>query len=84
MTLEQAIKENPYDPNRGNLSAYCRYLRYNVDDFYTKTNDEVKTIFKDQTVRDMIKSKITMNECRLVMGLNPIDFPSSKDGGKQL
>ena len=47
MTLEQAIKENPYDPNKGNLSAYCRYLRYNVDDFYTKTNDEVKTKIKD-------------------------------------
>lgn len=49
MTLEQAIRRNPYDPNEGNLSAYCRYLRYNVDDFYTKTNDEVKKIFKDYT-----------------------------------
>lgn len=49
MTLTQAIKENPYDPNRGNISAYCRYLRYNVDDLYTKTNDEVKAIFKDYT-----------------------------------
>ncbi len=47
MTLKQAIKENPYDLNQGNISAYCRYLRYNVDGFYTKTNDEVKTIFKD-------------------------------------
>lgn len=49
MTLEQAIKQNPYDSNKGNLSAYCRYLRYNVDDFYTKTNDEVKKIYKDYT-----------------------------------
>lgn len=47
MTLKQAIIKNPYDPNEGNLSAYCRYLRYNVTGFYTKTNDEVKTIFKD-------------------------------------
>ena len=49
MTLKQAIKENPYDPHKGNLSAYCRYLRYNVDRFYTKTNDEVKKKFKDYT-----------------------------------
>ena len=49
MTLKQAIRKNPYDPNEGNLSAYCRYLRYNVDDFYTKTNDEVKKIYKDYT-----------------------------------
>lgn len=49
MTLKQAIIKNPYDPNEGNLSAYCRYLRYNVDDLYTKTNDEVKAIFKDYT-----------------------------------
>lgn len=49
MTLKQAIRENPYDSNEGNLSAYCRYLRYNVDGFYAKTNDEVKEIFKDYT-----------------------------------
>lgn len=49
MTLEQAIKENPYDSKKGNLSAYCRYLRYNVDDFYPKTNDEVKKMYKDYT-----------------------------------
>lgn len=49
MTLKQAIKENPYNPNKGSLSAYCRYLRYNVDGFYTKTNDEVKKKYKDYT-----------------------------------
>lgn len=57
MTLERAIRENPYDHNRGNISAYCRYLRYNVDDFYTKTNDEVKKIFKDYT-----ESEVKENE----------------------
>lgn len=45
--IEQAIKSNPYDPNKGNISAYCRYLRYNVDGFYSKSNDEVKKIFKN-------------------------------------
>lgn len=49
MSLERAIRENPYDPDKGNLSAYCRYLRYNIDGFYTKTNDEVKEIYKDFT-----------------------------------
>ena len=47
MTLEQAIRKNPYNHDEGNLSAYCRYLRYNVNGFYTKTNDEVKKIYKD-------------------------------------
>lgn len=47
MTLEQAIRKNPFNPEEGNLAAYCRYLRYNVTGFYTKTNDEVKKIYKD-------------------------------------
>lgn len=42
MTLEQAIERNPYDPSKGNMSAYARYLRYNVDGFYTKSNEEVR------------------------------------------
>ncbi len=55
MTLEEAIRRNPYDPERGNKSAYCRYLRYNVDGWYQldskavlrrwqKTRIEVKVI----------------------------------------
>lgn len=46
VTLEQALKENPYNPQRGNESAYCRYLRYRVKGFYTKTNKEVRTLWK--------------------------------------
>ena len=45
-TLEKALKENPYDSKRGNEAAYCRYLRYRVEGFYTKTNSEVKAIWK--------------------------------------
>jgi hypothetical protein len=56
MTLKQAIKENPYDPNQGNLSAYCRYLRYNVTGFYTKTNNEVKAIYKDYMEIDDVEA----------------------------
>ena len=46
ITLEEALKENPYDSERGNKAAYCRYLRYRVEGFYTKTNKEVKDIWK--------------------------------------
>lgn len=42
MTIEEAIANNPYNNKVGNLSAYCRYLRYNVDGIYNKTNAEVK------------------------------------------
>ena len=45
-TLEKALVENPYDPERGDETAYCRYLRYRVKGFYTKTNSEVKAIWK--------------------------------------
>ena len=48
-TLEKALKENPYDSERGNEAAYCRYLRYRVKGFYTKTNREVKDIWKAYT-----------------------------------
>lgn len=41
MTLEEALKRNPYDPKRGNKSAYCRYLRYNVDGWYQLDSKEV-------------------------------------------
>lgn len=44
MTLQQAINNNPYNPNRGNLSAYIRYLRYNVDGYYNKSSKEVRDI----------------------------------------
>ena len=48
-TLEEALKENPYDSERGNETAYCRYLRYRVKGFYAKTNREVKDIWKTYT-----------------------------------
>ena len=42
MTLYEAIRRNPYDPERGNESAYCRYLRYNVDGWYQLDSNEVR------------------------------------------
>lgn len=41
MTNEEAIKRNPFDANRGNESAYCRYLRYNVTGWYNLDSKEV-------------------------------------------
>ena len=46
MTLIEAVTRNPYDPKKGNESAYCRYLRYNVDGYYTKPIEEVKALWK--------------------------------------
>lgn len=47
MKLDRALKENPYDENIGNESAYTRYLRYNVDGFYNKKSSEVRKIWKE-------------------------------------
>lgn len=41
MTIDEAIKKNPFDPNKGNKSAYCRYLRYNVEGWYNLDSKEV-------------------------------------------
>ena len=46
MTLIEAVTRNPYDLKKGNESAYCRYLRYNVDGYYTKSIAEVKALWK--------------------------------------
>lgn len=52
MTLKQAMLENPYDAKKGTKSAYARYLRYNVDGFYEKTNDEVKELWAKEQGND--------------------------------
>lgn len=41
MTIEEAMRRNPFDPKKGNKSAYCRYLRYNVDGWYHLDSKEV-------------------------------------------
>ena len=47
ITLEEALKRNPYDTNKGSLSAYIRYLRYNVDGFYELESKEVRKILEE-------------------------------------
>lgn len=44
MTLQQAMQKNPYDCNKGNLSAYVRYIRYNVDRMYNKKSKDVQNL----------------------------------------
>lgn len=53
MTLEKAILNNPYDKNKGNISAYIRYLRYNVDGFYNMSSKEVR-----ERLENHLKEKI--------------------------
>ena len=64
MTLEQAIKRNPYDPEKGNESAYCRYLRYNVDGWYSLDNKEVCKRWKNGKENNMIYKYDFLDEIR--------------------
>lgn len=52
MTIEEAIKKNPFDPNKGNESAYCRYLRYNVEGWYNLDSKEVLRRWVESEVKD--------------------------------
>lgn len=48
MTLDRALKQNPFNNDCGNLPAYIRYLRYNVDGWYNKTSQEVSQILQEE------------------------------------
>ena len=52
MTIEEAIKKNPFDPNKGNQAAYCRYLRYNVEGWYNLDSKEVLRRWKVRKKND--------------------------------
>lgn len=54
MTLEQAMERNPYDPNRGSIGAYIRYLRYNVDGWYFRDSKDIR---KELTDKNLIGNK---------------------------
>ena len=41
MTITEAILKNPFNPNKSNQTAYCRYLRYNVEGWYSLDSKEV-------------------------------------------
>ena len=48
MTLEEALKYNPYDPNKGSKAAYCRYLRYNVRGYYRLPSSSVRILWEEE------------------------------------
>lgn len=51
MTLERALKENPYDRERGKAGAYIRYLRYNVDGWYNRKSEDIRKELGEREVQ---------------------------------
>lgn len=52
MTLDEAIRRNPYNPKKGNEAAYCRYLRYNVEGWYHLDTKEVLRRWQKVRIRN--------------------------------
>ena len=42
MKFIDAIKRNPYDPKKGTIGAYIRYLRYNVKGWYGRKSEDIR------------------------------------------
>jgi hypothetical protein len=57
LTIDEAIKKNPFDSNKGNQAAYCRYLRYNVDGWYNLDSKEVLRRWKVRKLNDEGRSR---------------------------
>jgi len=55
MTLEEAIKRNPFNPNIGDKSTYCRYLRYNVTGWYNLDSKEVRRRWQSEAMVERIE-----------------------------
>lgn len=51
MTLDRALKENPYNPKRGKVGAYIRYLRYNVDGWYNRKSADIRKELEEREVQ---------------------------------
>ena len=62
MTIEDAIKINPYNAKKGNKSAYARYLRYTVTGFYNLTNGEVRKKWEDHIDTRSIKDNFKVDK----------------------
>lgn len=60
MTLDEAIRRNPYNPKKGNEAAYCRYLRYNVEGWYQFDSKEV--LRRWQKVRKQMQIVVNISE----------------------
>ena len=42
VTIERAMEQNPFDEQKGDLKAYARHIRYNVDGMFHLSNEEVR------------------------------------------
>lgn len=42
MTLKEAVRRNPYKKEKGSIGAYIRYLRYNVDGWYSRKSEDIR------------------------------------------
>ena len=56
MTLDEAIRRNPYNLKKGNEAAYCRYLRYNVDGWYQLDSKEVRSRWRKVRNKDVFNT----------------------------
>ncbi len=50
MTLDRALKENPYNRERGKIGAYIRYLRYNVDGWYSRKSADIRKELQERKI----------------------------------
>ena len=50
MTLDRALKENPYNRERGKIGAYIRYLRYNVDGWYSRKSADIRKELQERNI----------------------------------
>lgn len=50
MKLGRALKENPYNPERGKVGAYIRYLRYNVDGWYNRKSENIRKELAERNI----------------------------------
>lgn len=41
MKLEEAIRTNPYEKEKGSIGAYIRYLRY-TDGWYNRKSEDIR------------------------------------------
>lgn len=62
MKIDEALKQNPYNQERGSIGAYIRYLRYNVDGYYSKKSEEIR--------KELEIDKKTNSRKEINMGLN--------------
>ena len=79
MTLQQAMEKNPYDCNKGNLSAYARYIRYNVDGMYSMKSKEVQNLIiksliseeKNKTIDEVVEQ---LKHCYGIVRSKSVDY----------